>query len=336
MLPPRPAPVDRVMLTRAVAGKTILITGAGGSIGSALALSLAGLGAARLLLLDAAEFGLFQLDLDLRASVTEYELIVGDIGDLPLLSRLFEMYQPEIVFHAAACKHVPLMEANPFAAARTNIVGTHCLLRAAELGSAQQVIVVSTDKAVDPISIMGATKRVAELLTLSLSGPMRAKAVRLPNVLGSSGSVGPTFRRQIERGGPVTITHPESMRYFLAVDQAADLLLAALTVDAAPALLIPDPGEPLRILDLAKSLIDRCRDDVEITITGVRPGDKLTEAMRRASETLVPTNLPALAQVLSTPSDIPIADLSAAVDARDLPALLGLLRSIIPEYRTSL
>ncbi len=220
-----------------LAGKRVLLTGAGGFIGSALSKELAKADPAELILLDAGELGLYDLDYNLQRAGVAFRrrLVVGSVRDSALIDQIFRQHRPQVVFHAAACKHVPLMEANPFTAASTNILGTQLIVEAAAVTCAEQCILLSTDKAVDPDSIMGATKRVAEMILLAQCSPTRMKALRLGNVLGSSGSVVPLFLDQISRGGPVTVTDPRATRYFLTVREAVRHLLATLSIPTSPA-----------------------------------------------------------------------------------------------------
>ena len=335
-------PFDLESVRGRLQGKRILVTGAGGSIGSALTNALAALGPSDLILLDISELGLYQLDRELGPTHpgVRLHLVVGSILDVPLLEEIFTTHRPHIVFHAAACKHVPLMELNPFSAATTNILGTQRILQAASAAAAEQCILLSTDKAVDPSSIMGATKRIAELIVLSQPGTPQSKALRLGNVLGSSGSVAPLFAAQISRGGPVTVAHPEATRFFLSAQSAVQHLLATLNVDTSPAILVAQPGAPQRIYDLAQFLIRRAAPEArntEIVFTGLRPGDKLSEQMTSAHELLSPAGPNGLSIVRSAtplPPSLPRAleQISDAVTRRDLKPLLDAIQLAVPEY----
>ncbi len=332
--------LDPGQVRASVEGRRILITGAGGSIGSALARSLAQLGPEQLVLLDAGELGLHQLEIDLRhASLpTSPKLIVGSVCNVPLLQELFDRERPQIVFHAAACKHVPLMERNPFTAAATNALGTMRLLEAAS--DAEQCILLSTDKAVDPASIMGATKRIAELIFLVAAMRSQHKVLRLGNVLGSSGSVLPTFLDQIARGGPVTVSHPDATRYFVSIERAVQALQTTLLIDSSPTIFVPEMGSPHRIVDLAQSLIDRAAENIEIVFTGLRPGDKLTEELVSRREVLSASAMHGLRSVGTSSSSLSISSegleqLAHAVDRRHLPKLLVAISALVPEYQPS-
>jgi FlaA1/EpsC-like NDP-sugar epimerase len=338
-LPPKNA------IEEVVSGRRILLTGAGGSIGSALAKTVIGLEPRLLILLDNSERTLHEIDSELAAAVdrNSYKSVLGDICDAKLLSELFQRYHPEVVYHAAAFKHVPLMEHNPFAAVRNNALGTANLARIAQAEGVASFVMVSTDKAVNPISIMGASKRVAELVLLSLHNPAnQMSAVRLGNVLGSQGSVVPRFLTQISRGGPVTVTHPDVSRYFLTIAEAVDLLLLASRLDDGGGIFVPEVGAPVKILDIALELINDKRSesqtDIPVTFTGLRPGDKMSEEFLSQDESTKRTNDPRLWRVKTReiPADIlavHIERLSKSVTERKLDSMIGTLCQIVPDYR---
>lgn len=321
-----------------VEGKHVLITGAGGSIGSALAHAIAAYCPAHILLLESAEQALFRIDRELTAS---HKPILADICDKTALEEAFELHQPHIVFHAAAFKHVPLMELHPFAAVENNAIGTFTLTQAAIKYRAEQLILVSTDKAVDPVSIMGVSKRIAELTALALSTPTsRIKAVRLGNVYASQGSVVPLFTEQIAQGRPVTITHPDATRYFLTVEQAAALLLFALSPDFPGGILIPELTDPIRIEEIACTLISKAGSQSPITYTGLRPGEKLHEQLLSTTESpldLSPAPLHAIrSEEISAHEAIQIIDqLHGAIQGRNLHQLLRIISRLIPSYTPS-
>lgn len=321
----------------------MLITGAGGSIGSALARFATTCKPEALILLDTNEHGLHALEQSFDISSTVVHVpILGSICDSVLLSELFAIYHPQIVFHAAACKHVPLMETNPLAAASTNVLGTNALLRAAFEFGAAQFIMASSDKAVMPVSIMGATKRLAELLLVEHPDKsLQQKAVRLGNVLGSSGSVGPLFLKQIKEGGPVTVTHPDARRFFLTLNHAVTFLMTALSPEYETGILIPDLGPSRTVEELANYLIAataRQQPEIEITFTGLRPGDKVEELLsssydgvlaqdRGPFSTVQPKRL--AAGTLQTV----VEQITQSVRQRDLRLLLESICKVVPEYR---
>jgi FlaA1/EpsC-like NDP-sugar epimerase len=325
--------------------KIVLITGAGGCIGSALARRMIRSSAKCLLLLDHSEQNLYEIHAELSTGGSSTHVpVLGDICDQALLHELFEKYRPDVILHAAAFKHVPLMEANPVAVIRNNVLGSWTLAQAARQHSVSQLVMISTDKAVNPRSVMGAAKRVAELMLLGASNPeTRVSALRLGNVLGSNGSVVPLFQRQIARGGPVTVTHPNSQRYFLSLPDTVDLVLAASALNEDSAILIPELGAPVSIFELANKLIAEAgyrSGEIEITFTGLRPGDKLTEDLLSASESLEPTGDVRLGKV-STPRPSPqrldsaMEVFSEGVRARHLALLVETLCDLVPEYLPS-
>ena len=242
-----PLALDRAQVSASLQGKRILITGAGGWIGSALTRSIAGFAPNQLVLLEAAERNLYEIDTALRQlpCPIEHVSVLGSVSQPALLAEIFIRYRPQIVYHAAAFKHVPLMEQNPFAAIENNSIGTHLLVEAVSVNAeTEQLILLSTDKAVDPVSIMGASKRIAELVMLApRTASARMKAVRLGNVLGSEGSIVPLFLKQILAGQPVTVTHPEVRRYFLTTEDAVALLLHAASAETPQGILVPELGE---------------------------------------------------------------------------------------------
>jgi FlaA1/EpsC-like NDP-sugar epimerase len=332
-------------------GKTILVTGAGGCIGSALTQALASSNPGFLILLDHSEQNLHEINLQLSvAGKPSYAAILGDILDASLLDEIFERYHPQTIYHAAAFKHVPLMESNPIAVVRNNALGTWELAKAAVRFGAERLLLISTDKAVNPRSIMGASKRVAELALLSTgdsnASPARTKlnAIRLGNVLGSQGSVGPLFRQQIQRGGPVTVTHPEATRYFLMLSETVELIMAAAALHESGSILIPKMCEPVKILDFARRLIQEAslpsRGDIEIVLTGLRPGDKLEEELVYANEALQPSSDERLYRAHGPHRDAQSLDaalqnLSEVVRQRNLTAMLTALCKLVPEYQPS-
>ncbi len=274
-------------------GMSVMVTGAGGSIGSELCRQVAAKHPQRLILLDQAESAVYHIDLELRGRYPGLEIcpVVADIRDLRRVERVMEAYRPEIIFHAAAYKHVPLMELNPEEVILNNIGGTQNLLLAAQRQDVTRFVLISTDKAVDPANFMGASKRVTELLVQEAArkNGNRYVAVRFGNVLGSEGSVVPLFKKQIAAGGPVTVTHPDMVRYFMTIPEAVQLVLQAANLGQGGEIFVLDMGEPVKIADLAHDMITlsglRPGRDIEIVYTGLRPGEKLEEQLFNSFET---------------------------------------------------
>jgi FlaA1/EpsC-like NDP-sugar epimerase len=302
-------------LAEVLGGRTVLITGAGGSIGAELCRQVAAHGPARLVLLELSEFNLYTIEQELHERWPGLPTVhlIGDVKDLAQMRDVCRRWRPDIVFHAAAYKHVPLMEeGNAWAALRNNTLGTwHAAMAAAESG-AQRFVLISTDKAVNPTNVMGATKRAAEMVVSHLAGQhpgTRFMAVRFGNVLGSSGSVIPKFKEQIARGGPVTVTHPEIIRYFMTIPEAARLVLQAAAVGQTGQVLVLDMGEPVKIVDLARQLIrlsGHTEEEIGIAFSGLRPGEKLYEELLADADATLPTPVPRLrlARLNETPQGI--------------------------------
>ncbi|BCW96746.1 MAG: polysaccharide biosynthesis protein [Fimbriimonadales bacterium] len=287
-----------------IAGERVLITGAGGSIGSELARQIAELGPASLALLGKGENSIYQIEQELRTRLGyEPECIIADVRDSARIEAVFRQQQPTLVFHAAAHKHVPLMEANPIEAIKNNVLGTWVMAETAARHSVRKFVYVSTDKAVNPVSIMGATKRVGEMIVAAVARESATQfaIVRFGNVLGSRGSLVPTLQAQIEQGGPVRITHPDMRRYFMSINEAVHLILRAGSLESHGDLYILDMGEPIRILDMAHDLIRLYglvpQQDIEIKIVGTRPGEKLHEQLCYDEEVLEPTPNPKIKRV---------------------------------------
>ena len=343
--------LDRRAMKKMIEGRRVLITGAGGSIGSELVRQIISFNPAHVSLLDNCEYNLYAIDQELEQSrcTVSRRAILCDIRERKRLSQAFNMEQPEIVFHAAAYKHVPLVEQNPLEGVRTNVVGTRNVADACVSHSVQAMVMISTDKAVNPTNVMGATKRLAEAYVQSLDlagGVTRFVTVRFGNVLGSTGSVVPLFQKQIASGGPVTVTHPDITRYFMTIPEAVQLVLQASVSgtqsdDYRGKLFVLDMGEPVKIADLARQMIrlagKRPDDDIEIKYVGLRPGEKLHEELLHAREHVVQSPQPGL--LLAAPrASVPqflareIDTLEQAVNSGDEDAGLRLLRRAIPEF----
>lgn len=292
--------LDEESMRRLYSGKTIMVTGAGGSIGSELARQIAAFGPGTLVLVERAEFALFNIQRALERDWPNLTLVplVADVGDKKRMRLIFKRYLPEIVIHAAAHKHVPMMEWNIAEAIKNNVLSTRSVGELAGEFGAEAFVFISTDKAVRPSSIMGASKRMAELAiqNLNLHFPTRYVAVRFGNVIGSAGSVIPIFREQISRGGPVTVTHPDMTRYFMTIPEASQLVLQAGALGAGGEIFVLDMGEPVRIFDLAKDTIIlsglKPFEDIDIIFTGVRPGEKLFEELQMDEEHMCRTQHP--------------------------------------------
>jgi FlaA1/EpsC-like NDP-sugar epimerase len=329
----------------------VLVTGAGGSIGSELARQVAALGPERLVLLDAGEYALWQIDLELgetHAAVPRVA-VIADVRDVSRMREVMEAERPALVFHAAALKHVPIVEANPAEGMLTNACGTRVVADAARAVGVEAMVLISTDKAVNPSSVMGASKRLAEMYCQGLDAEgrgrgMRCVTVRFGNVLGSTGSVVPLFRRQLERGGPLTVTHPDMSRYFMTVPEAVGLVLqACVSRDLAQggAIFVLDMGAPVKIVDLARQMIRlaglREDTDVGIRFTGLRPGEKLFEELFHGQEPPLPTGQPGL--LMATPRVVDPAFVGRALDeiaeacARGQTShALDVLGRLVPEF----
>jgi UDP-N-acetyl-D-glucosamine 4,6-dehydratase len=279
LLARHPKDLDKEKIKSFVYGKTILITGAGGSIGSEISRQCEKYGAKKLILLDHSEYNLYSISEELKS--IEKVSVMQTVLDKTLLEETFKKYQPDIVIHAAAYKHVPLVEENIYEGILNNIIGTKNVIDTAIKHNVEKVVLISTDKAVRPTNVMGATKRVCELYAQNSNGnTTEIVAVRFGNVLGSSGSVIPKFQKQLEEGGPLTVTHPEITRYFMLISEACELVLQAGAIGKGGEIFILDMGEPVKIVDLAKKMLELSgREDIKIVYTGLRPGEKLYEEL---------------------------------------------------------
>ncbi|HNB45251.1 MAG TPA: nucleoside-diphosphate sugar epimerase/dehydratase, partial [Burkholderiaceae bacterium] len=346
-----PVQLDEGGISECLSGKVVLITGAGGSIGSELCRQVARYGPLKLVLYELSEFALYRIEQELSEHFPHIPLLrlVGDVRDATHLRETFAQVRPQVVFHAAAYKHVPLMEEdNAFAALRNNSLGTANAARAAAEAGAERFVLISTDKAVNPTNVMGATKRAAEMVisrlaeqATALGWRTRFMAVRFGNVLGSSGSVIPKFKEQIARGGPVTVTHPEITRFFMTIPEAARLVIQAGAIGESGQVFVLDMGEPVKIVDLARDLIrmtGHSLDEIPITFSGLRPGEKLYEELLADADATLPTRFARLRIARLAPSEdaVDVQTLLAWVDARRVAPdddVRARLAEVVPEYR---
>ncbi|WP_066190726.1 polysaccharide biosynthesis protein [Gracilibacillus timonensis] len=282
-----PVELDINSISEYVTGNTVMVTGAGGSIGSEICRQLMRFSPSKILLVGHGEFSIYSIDMELRKIVdseTEIIPIIADVQDRERIFEIVSQHQPRIIYHAAAHKHVPLMEYNPHEAVKNNVIGTRNVAEAADTYGIHTFVLVSTDKAVNPTNVMGATKRIAEMVIQDLAKQSKTKyvAVRFGNVLGSRGSVIPLFRKQIEDGGPVTVTHPDMTRYFMTIPEASRLVIQAGTLARGGEIFVLDMGEPVKIVDLARNLIKLSgftEDEIPIEFSGIRPGEKMYEEL---------------------------------------------------------
>lgn len=348
LLESRHIPTDLFRIREETEGKSIVVTGAGGSIGSELSETILRLRPRVLVLLELSEHALYRLSMRLSQVAASLRYaptfvpILGSAGDSCLLDHHFARHKPDVIYHAAAFKHVPLMEQNRFAVVANNAVGTHTLAMSALRHGVGKFILVSTDKAVNPRSVMGASKRVAEIVLLSLNTSLtNMTSIRLGNVIGSQGSVVPLFHEQIERGGPITVTDPEVSRYFLTLPHAVSRILEGASLDRGGRILVPEMGAPLRILDLARKMIEHAgTSDIRITYTGLRPGDKMVEELMSAKEhasAITEGDFSVLAgpSLSSTRLAEMIQELRRATELYDEDRLIAALREMVPEYNST-
>jgi FlaA1/EpsC-like NDP-sugar epimerase len=336
----KPVSIDSDAVEEALAGKVVLVTGAAGSIGSELCRQVARLHPARLLLVDIDESRLYETYLELSeldAAVPEMRLC--DIRDSYKLDRLFSLDEPQIVLHAAAYKHVPLMQIAPDEAVKTNVMGTRNVLEACEKAGVESFVLISTDKAVAPSSVMGLSKAIAERLTLeSCRRGLHASAVRFGNVLGSRGSVVPLFSEQLRSGGPVKVTHEDATRYFMTIPEAARLVLQAHAISGGGEIFVLEMGEPVKIMDLAQQMIALSGADAEVEVVGLRPAEKLHESLVHEEEDLLPSGAPAILKVNALP--VPdegwrrsVDQLVEAAVRGDGPRMSDAVARVMPGYR---
>jgi FlaA1/EpsC-like NDP-sugar epimerase len=307
-----PVDVDWDHVHERYRGRRVLVTGGGGSIGSEISRQLAACEPERLVIFEKHEESLYHIERELRARYPDLVIdpVLGDIRDVGRVEETFADTLPEIIFHTAAYKHVPMLEKNPIEALKTNTLGTRILAEAAGRAGVERFVLISTDKAVEPVSALGASKRMAELMVLSLAGKNRTRymTVRFGNVLESSGSVVPLFREQISRGGPLTVTHPDATRWFMTVPEAVKLILEAATIGHGGEVFVLDMGKPIRIVDLAHALIRRYgyrpERDIPVVFTGLRPGERLFEKLFHDHETIWKTSHPRILMAADKNGDV--------------------------------
>jgi FlaA1/EpsC-like NDP-sugar epimerase len=339
LLPPRTIATDGAAMREFIRGRRVLVTGAGGSIGSELCRHLTRLGCARLVMLERHENSLH----DVLRTVDDHVArpVLADILDTARLDEAFSTHRPEIVFHAAAHKHVPLMEHHVGEAVKNNIAGTRLVALAAERHGVERFVLISTDKAVNPSSVMGATKRVAELLMRHVAGRSRTEfvTVRFGNVLGSNGSVVPLFLEQLRAGGTLTVTHPDVRRFFILISEAVQLMIEAAALGRSGAMYVLDMGDPIRIVDLARRVIDACGapPSTVIAYIGLRGGEKLEEEIVGANERAEATAIPHISEIRSDVSlgeafAGEVATLERIAATGSAEETLERLRAIVPEF----
>jgi FlaA1/EpsC-like NDP-sugar epimerase len=339
-----PTKIDRQRVANGLRGKRILVTGAGGSIASELSRQIARWEPKQLILLGHGENSIFEILLELHGDNPDLDIrpVIADIREAKRIEQILKTWKPDVIFHAAAHKHVPLMELNVPEAITNNILGTHNVVVAAEKVGVPHLIMISTDKAVQPASVMGATKRFAEWIVLDAAKRSKVafSVVRFGNVLGSRGSVVPLFKQQISQGGPVTVTHPEMERYFMTIPEAVHLVLQASTLDGNGQVFMLDMGQPVRILDLAKDLIRlsglRPDEDIQIEFSGLRPGERLSEQLWEAGADYLSTEHPDIRRVVEPDQlagrelQTTVKKLVALAEKGDSKAILKLLKDVLP------
>jgi FlaA1/EpsC-like NDP-sugar epimerase len=343
----QPVQIDLASIRKQLEGKVLLITGAGGSIGSELSRQVCGFAPREVVLVDRSENCLFKLGLDLSTNLPQQHFVpmIADIQDVSAMREIFALHRPDVVFHAAAYKHVPLMEQSCFQAVTNNIFGTYNVALLARQFGCKTFVMISSDKAVNPTNVMGVTKRIAELIILGLQREhVRYVAVRFGNVLGSNGSVVPIFQQQIATGGPVTVTHPQAQRYFMTIPEAVQLVLQASSMGAASEIFVLEMGQQIRIVDLARNLIRLSGlepdQDIPIIYTGLRPGEKLFEELMLDGEGVKPTSHPKIRVLDGGPVSFEqvqlwLDELSSLVEAKNIHGLVQTFQRIVPEYKPS-
>ncbi len=346
LLDRNPIQMDNPTIANELKGKHILITGAAGSIGSELAEQISKYPFSQLMVLDQSESGIYDLQQDfIQRGVTNVTYLVADIRDTHRMQQLFAQQPIDIIFHAAAYKHVPLMENNPYEAVQVNVLGTKSLMDLAVTNRVTKFVMVSTDKAVNPTNVMGATKRVAEIYAAYCNTLQKTKFIstRFGNVLGSNGSVIPLFKKQMAKGGPLTVTHEEITRFFMTIPEACQLVLEAGAMGMGGEVFVFDMGKSVKIVDLAKRMIHlsgfKYPDDIDIKIIGLRPGEKLYEELLSATDNVIKTYHPKImiAKVKNTSHTVLLEELSTLSNLSDLTAdeIVQQLKRIVPEYKSN-
>ena len=343
-----PIHLDNRNINSLIKDKTVLVTGGGGSIGSELCRQIMKNHPKKLIIFDIYENNLYDIELELKANYSKdkIEAIVGSVRDKTRLNEIFELYKPELVFHAAAHKHVPLMEKSPLEAIKNNVFGTYNVANCCDKYGVKRFVLISTDKAVNPTNIMGATKRLCEMIIQAKDKASKTEfvAVRFGNVLGSNGSVVPLFKKQIAKGGPVTVTHKDITRFFMTIPEAVQLVLQAVTYAKGGEIFVLDMGEPVKIYDLADNLIKlsgfQPNVDIPIKITGLRPGEKLYEEILMDDEGLKPTEHSKI--YIAKPSKITMIDLEKKLDVLretiknediEIEEIKTNMKKVVPTYK---
>lgn len=348
LLEREPIQLDKEDIQKQLSGKIILITGAAGSIGSEIVRQIIPFQPKQVILLDQAESPLYDMEMELhdKHKNISYEIVMGDVRNKERMKNVFQTFKPQVVFHAAAYKHVPMMENNPSESVLTNVLGTKILADLSLEHNVEEFVMVSTDKAVNPTNVMGASKRIAEIYIQSLNKKSNTKFIttRFGNVLGSNGSVIPRFRQQIEEGGPVTITHPEITRYFMTIPEACQLVLEAGTMGKGGEIFIFDMGKSIKIMDLATKMIQlsglTLDKDIRIEFTGLRPGEKLYEELLANEENTLPTHHKQI--MIAKVKEYDFETVSTAVDElinlfgkQDNKTIVSKMKQLVPEFKSN-
>ncbi len=345
LLERNPIRLDKNKIEEQVKGKVVMVTGAAGSIGSEMVRQIIKFEPKQLVLFDQAESPLYDIEMEIRESgnCQNFQIVIGDVADAIRVNDTFKKYHPSIIYHAAAYKHVPMMENNPAEAIKTKILGTKTIADHTVKYNAERFVMVSTDKAVNPTNVMGASKRIAEIYTQSLNENSQTSFIttRFGNVLGSNGSVIPRFRKQIEDGGPITVTHPQITRFFMTIPEACQLVLEAAAMGSGGEIFIFDMGKSVKIVDLAKKMIKlsglQLGKDIEIKFTGLRPGEKLYEELLADKENTLPTHHSQI--MIAKVRNYPFEEVSAMIkqliqfgEEQDMYKIVGQMKQIVPEF----